>query len=271
MRLQLIITRQPTPRDINHSLFSLLQERLAEKGGLLLTEEAPDVAHVFGAWTDKTADTVANLHKRGIPIIYTSLEGLQAAVETAHKRANINTTKCRNRILKAVNILNVCGAKEQEIYSKMRRSISTRLVYNPFFTSLTTDKKVLAEMLRLYQDTIETAEQNVRKTIATTVEQAESGDKNINNICCQILYIKHVMLRGGITQEQLDSLSNAMTTLQYDEEVMLATARQLKIHTFAAALFFVLAKKAALTEGFMPFPMKDNKASDLIGNNILTT
>lgn len=269
MRLQLIATQQLLPHNINHSLFSLLQEELSKKGGVVITEQAPDLVHVFGTWNNDTANVVEKAFKRKIPVVYTSLQGLQAMALRGCGGDIISAKRMRNKILNKVSTVHVCGEKEQEQVVKCCKKATTHIIYNPFFTSKTTNENVVTEMLQLYEDTYKVHEQTITSGITSKVESVESADKNVNIVCCKILYVKYMMLRGGITQDLLNDLSSTMTSMQYDEDVMEKVCAQLKMKSFAASLFAVLARKASLTEGFMPFPATENKTADTIEKNIL--
>lgn len=269
MRLQLVATQQLSPLNINLSLFSLLQEELSKRDGMIITEQAPDLVHVFGIWDNNTANMVKKEFNRKVPVVYTSLQGLQAMASKGCGYDAISAKRLRNEILKKVSTVHVCGTKEQEQIAKSCKKTTTHIIYNPFFTSKTTNENVVNEMLRLYEDTYKAHEQDIKASITSKVESVESTDKNIITVCCKILYVKYMMLRGGITQALLDDLCSTMTTLQYDEDIMERVCSQLRIKSFAASLFAVLARKASLTEGFMPFPSVENKMTDTIEKNIL--
>jgi len=269
MRLQLIATQQSSPLNINLSLFSLLQEEVAKRGEIVLTDDAPDLVHVFGAWDNNTAAVVSYHCKRKTPMVLTALQGLQAMAVKGCGDNVINTKRLKKEILRKVQAVHVCGEKEAEAVGKCNPNVKRWQIYNPFFTSTTTEEKVVNAILKMYEETYTTYEQTVRSEIKSMVESAECADANVNIVCQKILYIKYIMLRGGITQAMLADLSSTMTTLQYDEDVMSAMATKLKIKPFASSLFAVLERKASLTEGFMPFPATENNTTNLIERNIL--
>lgn len=270
MRLQIIATRQPLSEDINYSLSTLLHEELAKKDVLTLTDVAPDVVHVFGDWDKKTVDAVCEIHRKAIPIIYTSLKGLQVVSIESEDGNAIIVKQNRRKILQTVDTVHVCGEKEKQTIEKYYRKASTKLIQNSAFTSLTDSETMINQMLSLYETTAKCHDEKIRTKISARVEKQNCGDKNINEILNQMLYIKYLMLRGGITQTLLDTLSMTMTRLQYDEDLMTTIVERMKLLDFSSSLLSVLEQKAGLTEGFMPFKAMNNKLTKRIENNILT-
>lgn len=270
MRLQIIATRKPAPADINYSLCQLLREKLAENKGVTLTDKAPDIAHVFGDWDNKTASLVKSFHNCRIPIIYTSLKGLQAVSAKENASSMISIKRNRSEIANRISVFHVCGEKERQAVERKHRKTATKLIYNPSITAMATPQDTISKTLALYEETVASHDQHIRQTIAERVKKTNVKETNICEICCQILYIQYLMLRGGITQELLDALSSTMMREQYDEDIMAETLKRLDMTGFTASLLPVLGKRAALTEGFMPIAAVNNKLTDSIENNILT-
>jgi len=270
MRIQVIITKSKTATLINLPMATLLQEYIQKQEGMELTSQNPDIIHVFGTWETATSKIMTKFFKRNIPIIFTSLDGLQAIVRKPSGIPNPIHTVNRKHIITNSTSIHVCGPLEKELTSRLCPEKNIITILNPTLTRMTTPQDMFNAMSEVYKDTISSHDRQIRESIDEHVKNVSGDDTVINSICSQILYIQYLLQRGGIHQYVLDSLSNDMTEHQYDEDTMSGIIDKLKIRHFTSSLLTVLNRKSTLTEGFMPINATDDKLASCITKNIVS-
>ena len=234
-----------------------------------MAEKCVDVTHVIGMWDHKTANIVAQLDGRGIPVVFTSVSGAESLLnKEGHTAKSLTLISAVRSIARHSAYITTGGDVERQIISRICPKAKTVIVRNPFITSSSDVNTMLDLLLQTYRQALEDKTNSqfeaIRKKIAMMVaedatESAEERDLIID-LCSRILYIKQQYRKGVIHLSYLDSLSDTLKATSFDEYLfqdIIAKKRSLKFVAHAMAL---MEETSALTEGFMPVRARKGKA-----------
>lgn len=270
MRIQLYASDKTRNDEINGLLISSLEQIYKENADLILTDENPDIVHVFGAWELDTAKFTTQLHKKTIPYVYSPLGGL---LPWKVKRASMEEKQlvlysAQKKMTMRASMVHVCGQLEKKAVEDSSWNKNIILIMNPVITNTVTYDMVAEEMLKTYGEIIASYDFKVHEDIQNIVNQLEEEDENIRLIYGKILAARHQINRGYIMQEDLDELSHIMTAADYDEDAMAELLLKHHLDQFAGRLEQVLLDHSTLTEGFTTLPPIQDKETEKIKNSI---
>ena len=249
MRIQLYASDKTRNDEISGQLISALERLYQGHSDVLLTDENPDIVHVFGAWEHETAKFASFLYRKTIPYVYSPLGGLlpwkvkrssmedhQLVLFTAQKKMTVQAS-----------MVHVCGKLEKQSLEESKWNKAIIFIKNPVITNDITEEQMAEEMLKTYGEIIASYHFKVHEEIQNKVNDLEEEDE---------------------MQESLDELSHIMTAAEYDEDAMEALLQKHRLDLFAARLEQVLLDNSTLTEGFTTLPPRQDKVTDLIKNSI---
>lgn len=266
MRLKIVAIRNTEGVPVNQAFTDLIAERCTagEAENTLLVDNAPDVVHIFGPWTWGSYRVVAHYRKFSVPVVFTSLDALQALADRQ------KPSRAMKKILGQASMVHVSGHHEQQILKDWCPQTSTTLILNPALTASTNHQKALSECLSLYNKVIADNEQTVKQAIATRVKGLGEKDESINAICQNILFAHHYYKRGFLPMPILKELSTLLTTRDYDEGALSKAIDRLQTRLFAARMMQVLHETTNLTEGFMPIESLSDKQTGRMTDMVMT-
>lgn len=231
---------------------------------IVITDQNPDIVHLFGDWDMQTFFKVKSIYNRSIPLVFTSIGGLQSLISCN----KMKTSYIIKQITKYISIIHVCGPIEKNLLSRINKNIKIHTISNPAISNIITIDEMVSQMIVLYRQTIMFHDNHICEQIKNKVNNICKSDAAISEICICILYIKYLHNRGFIPQSKLDELSQTLIKCQYDEEEMGKVLKNLSIYGYTSSLLSVLNKKSTLTEGFMPITDKEDKTAENILNCI---
>jgi len=269
MRIQLHVAKGLIPSEGNDNcpketvicqeLVGMLRSQLMKVDNISITDEHPDLIHLFGYDNHAIASYLRRARQLLIPCIITPMSTLQPWNSPHHElpfsHAGLNDTKS----LPTTLLLIASSQIEQENLQRQYPKLSVELIGNPIVTTSITSEDYAARIVSLYADLIAVHDQNIRQQIQQKVEALDEPDPNICEILRQTEYIGYQHHRGTIGEQQLIQLSATLTRLNYDESLMAERLEQLSRTSFFAQLETVMQEKDLLTEGFMPIPAQENK------------
>lgn len=269
MRVRLIIPPPDGHLHANSQLAKSLYLLLEENKICEVAEKCVDVTHVIGMWDHKTANIVAQLDGRGIPVVFTSVSGAESLLnKEGHTAKSLTLISAVRSIARHSAYITTGGDVERQIISRICPKAKTVIVRNPFITSSSDVNTMLDLLLQTYRQALEDKTNSqfeaIRKKIAMMVaedatESAEERDLIID-LCSRVLYIKQQYRKGVIHLSYLDSLYDTLKATSFDEYLfqdIIAKKRSLKFVAHAMAL---MEETSALTEGFMPVRARKGKA-----------
>lgn len=270
MRIQLYASDKTRNDEISGQLISVLERLYQGHSDVLLTDENPDIVHVFGAWEHETAKFASFLYRKTIPYVYSPLGGL---LPWKVKRSSMEDHQlvlfaAQKRMTVQASMVHVCGKLEKQSLEESKWNKAIIFIKNPVITNDITEEQMAEEMLKTYGEIIASYHFKVHEEIQNKVNNLEEEDENIRLIYGKILAIQHQYNRGNVMQESLDELSHIMTAAEYDEDAMEALLQKHRLDLFAARLEQVLLDNSTLTEGFTTLPPRQDKVTDLIKNSI---
>mgnify|MGYP006898302362 CR=1 FL=1 len=263
MRLQIVDTGKFNSRCYNGKIMSVLKDNIGRMEDIELTDLNPDIIHLFGNWDVNTLSMVKSLHRRHIPMVLTSVNGLQSLVSLTPLQVSL-----MKQITGNVVVTHVCGKYEELLLSNKIKGIRTHIIHNAVISNIITVDEMISKMARLYEDMIKSYDKQICDKIRKKVDDVSHADESISNICRQILYIKYLHNRGSIPQIKINELSQTMIDSRYDEDKMGGFLKSLGIYEYTSSLLSVLNQKSSLTEGFMPIAETDDKTAEGIINCI---
>lgn len=266
MRLKIVAIRNTEGVPVNQAFTDLIAERCkaGEAENTLLVDNAPDVVHVFGPWTWGSYRVVAHYRKFSVPVVFTSLDALQALADRQ------KPSRAMKKIMAQASVVHVSGHNEQQRLKEWCPQTPRTLILNPALTASTNHQKALSECLSLYNKVIADNEQTVKQAIASRVKGLGEKDESINAICQNILFAHHYYKRGFLPMPILKELSTLLTTRDYDEGALSKAIDRLQMRLFAARMMQVLHEATNLTEGFMPIESLSDKQTGRMTDMVMT-
>lgn len=256
MRIKFISLLKGTASPLNKELPDTIADNISSIGDVEVVDNAPDLVHVFGKWSGTTATTMKGYTHKGIPVVFTSANGLVDVLPP-------------HSLMLAPTVFHCCGPAEAELIKKLLPKASVKVIANEQFT-LTTDRTTMLRQFNdLYANVYNEHEAKVMSEINSKVRTLNISDHAINEICSQLLYLQYAFRRETIRQRLLDNLSDTLINSNYDEESMRQALDTLKISSFATSVMALLESKSHLTEGFMPIAASDDKTTKQMQKHII--
>jgi hypothetical protein len=186
MRVRLIIPPPDGHLHANSQLAKSLYLLLEENKICEVAEKCVDVTHVIGMWDHKTANIVAQLDGRGIPVVFTSVSGAESLLnKEGHTAKSLTLISAVRSIARHSAYITTGGDVERQIISRICPKAKTVIVRNPFITSSSDVNTMLDLLLQTYRQALEDKTNSqfeaIRKKIAMMVaedatESAEERD-----------------------------------------------------------------------------------------------
>ena len=262
MRIKYITPPKVRPGYIHAELCQMLRKELPTCEDVEIVNLSPDIVHVFGIWNSTNAKLVERYRRIGIPVIFTSVNGMLSLVgKESHDSCSIATKTALRRICKSGAVIHTCGKMENSIIKSIARTADTQIIGNALL-SATTDAKTMEEcLISLYKSTCEANDTNIKQKIAANIDKvtATDGDITITAICARIMYIRQRFIMHNIPQAYLDETSQQMTKSDYDEDKIKVVLKDLNMSQFASYVMTLLNDCSTLTEGFMPIKSTSGK------------
>ena len=251
MRVHLITAQKVKPEYINYGMYETLCRGLSDHGKATIVDTNPDIVHIFGLWNRHYANVAAKYAKRGIPVVFTSLDGLPQLMRMYRKP--MSTCRIR-RITRVAAVTQVCGATEEGIVRRIDSKAQCEIIRNPSYTTLTSAEELLTSIEHLYVKVVDEHDKKIRSGISNRVAALHGCDDAMKEICSQMLYLKYLLHRGSIPKGFITNLASTLTATDYDEDKMAATMKRLGTYKMSARAMQVMGDLGILTEGFMPMP-----------------
>jgi len=256
MRISFIAPTRNKREYINFEMYKTLKHTSEKAEGITVADDFPDVVHIFGTWNSSYTRLCKHFVKRGIPIVFTCIEGLPASTRLAKspRRQFFN-----HKISHLATGLHVCGETEKALIKGRGNSSKIYCINNACQTSLISSEEMTDKAVEMYKKVIDDNECLTRKHIVSFLKRKKVNDDTIKTICFKLLYIKHLLRRGNLPRQLLQDLADYLTSNNYDEDKMSTTLKKAGIITFASRMMYVLNNNSTLTEGFMPIAATDDK------------
>lgn len=262
IRLQLITLCRHSESFVNSTLKDVIADNIKQSDDIEVVDASPDVAHIFGLWTTKSAKVAHSLQSRGIAVVFTSINGMARLLNNYGEPTSDITLKNVVRRLAKHAIIHCSGNSEENVIGSIARKSSTTLIANALITSTTNTELMCQDFHDLYAEIYKRQEQEASKDIESEISQkVKTEDKAIRDICSRLLYLKYLYRKKSIRQEVLDDVSTLMTRSNYDEALMRNILDDLHLSSFASSCMCLLEKCSSLTEGFMPIKATEDKTA----------
>lgn len=260
MKIGHIVTQTPAAGRINSVMAQMLHDAIPLQTDCVLSNDTPDIVHVFGAYDAKTVRLVARYARQGTPVVFTAIGGLPSVAALSPTRRS----KAK-KIMRQATAMHVCGLTEQSIVNELAPDTVTCVVANPSLSHIITEGDATEAIKQLYERTVTRHNKRVETEIKERLTAANAADTAVARVCQSIIAVHRRMKRGYIDLNTLKDLVNLMTKTAYDEEIMADTLRRMHLLPFAQSLMAALEQEAQLTEGFMPIrPKYDKRARRIV-------
>lgn len=286
MRIKFIIPRNIRDGYVNKGMHDTLRHCLGGNGNFVVVDKNEDLVHMFGLWNNKYRRLANNLCKRGIPVVFTSIEGM---APLRNKRGDVTRNVFRRRVVREIVAscggVQVCGNAEMNTLKAIVPGVAPDVIANPDFTQATDNDKMVALFAALYEKAQVVFDARLRESISKRVKEAIRSTDNtaggpaasqlseahetMADICSRIVYLRHLSIKGTIPQGFLDETSDIMTKGNYDEAAMARLLKRVGMGRFAAYAMELLAQESSLTEGFMPVESRDGKTVERMRRMII--
>jgi len=267
MRIRLLTSHLSTEDLAQGSLADMLAKKIPMLTGNTVTEESPDIVHIFGCWDYQILKATKELYHRRIPYIYSPLEGLMPWNMKSWKSHPNFCAQQREAVKRAVSI-QVCGQMEKEVMEQLGWNNRIIVIPNPVTTSLMTEVESLRLFMDFYQDAVLHYDQTIHDDIQRQLNAFPELEESARELLKKILYAHYLYQRRQIPKSFLDELAHCMIQSDYNEDQMAEVLSKLHLLQFVARLETVLSWESDLTEGFMPIIQKNDRETDRIKNCI---
>lgn len=269
IRIKYIIPDKLSDTHINSSLSGILRQRFSSSDAILVVDKYPQLVHVFGIWNSKYTKMVKDLRRKGLPVVFTSIEGLVSLLNAkGDKISGFTRIEAIRRICSSCNIVHVCGKTEKALLESLSRCVNVKIILNSEFTSLTDEKSLIDNFQEIYSSAYEQNMASIKKRIAA-IANAATTDKTIVEISSCLMYIRSLYISGYIPHSVLNAAAMLMMTRDYDENEMVNVLKTLKIFKFSSFCMSFLESNTQLTEGFMPIPSAKGKINERMQEMII--
>ena len=259
MKLYLYMPPKVGKKDINQQYLAMIKAHLA-KYDIQLTDQHPDIIHVFGAWDAQANQMVDQSHRLLIPTVYSPL-GELAPWQFSKSKVSGQFTKISSQkqsTQHASSVL-VWGKMEKHEIEKRHWNDHIKVIPNAVITSLISPEDMVSQIMVLYQEVIEDHDikmhENINKKLAALKDYEDIEKK----VCHQFLYLRYQFHRRNISKQTLEQLNGILNTIEYDEDMLNDMLEELHEDKFASRMMQVLSEEYQLTEGFMPLDPIDDK------------
>lgn len=268
IRVKYIIPDKLSDTHINSGLPDILRQGFSSSGAILVVDKHPQVVHVFGVWNNKYAAFVKRQRRKGLPVVFTSIDGLAPLLNAKGGRINdIARTSAIKRICSSSNIVHVCGNIEKSLLESVSKDVQTKIILNSEFTSLTDAESLVNGFKETYMSVYEQNKAFIKDSIKA-VTSAATNDKTIVDICSCLMYIKKLYISGCIPQSVLYDTATMIITHDYDEAEMANVLKKLGMFKFSSFCMSFLEDHTPLTEGFMPIPAAKGNINERMQNMV---
>lgn len=266
MRVQLFMSEKTHDIGVNRELLAAITRQCQQRQDIILTDENPDIVHLFGSW-EKSVSILANqLYKKTIPYVYSPLGGL-LPWHTAHHAHKIGLS-AQKKIAARASTIHARSPLERNFLMEGKWNKEVVVIKNSAITNEIQEKEMVDDIIKLYNEIIASYLFKTREDIREKVLNLEEEDENIRYVFEKILLAHHEMHRGNMSQESLNGLAQAMTAVDYDEDKMAALLHQHKLDKFLGRLEQVMMEKSTLTEGFTTLPPIQDKITEQMKESI---
>lgn len=265
--------------------------KVLSEGDHVATLAEADVVHLFGTWDHRLATIARKAQRMGIPYVLTPMGGISPwnMKKPATRRPLHRLCYLRSLVRHAGAVITTTPMEKAYVL-KTKWNLRTVCIANSIFTHHISDTEMLAEHAEAHRDVLEKYEADKAAVIAKKVvralsdeltaerifleEKSEVAPKEPQNsadhytaeqaILRQIVQIHSRMPHRNIPHSYLDELHRLLNETDYDEDLLDATLKRMKLLPFARQLFEVMTQATGLTEGFMPAEAKKGHTEKLI-------
>lgn len=270
MRVKFIIAPTKHPDYINIGMYENLCREFQSHDKVDIVDLSPDIVHIFGIWNRKYASYAEHYRRIGVPVIFTSVNGMLSIIlKSGRITNNISTRIAIRKICRIGAVVHVCGKMEERIISGLTKNVTIKTIANASFTSLISLKDMCDSFYNLYTTEIDSNEIRIRERIQKKIHDANIDDTVIADICSRLLYIRQRFKMQNIPLFCLEETARVMTESDYDENVMRQALKIMKLQKFSAYTMTILKRRANLTEGFMPLACSNGRTVAKLENVII--
>lgn len=155
MRIKFISLVKSSATPLNKDLLSTISESISAFGDVEVVDTAPDLVHICGKWSSASATTIKHYTNKGVPVVFTSANGLTE---------QLTTLSC----MLAPTVFHCCGPAEARLIKKISPKASIVVIANEKFTSTTDTTTMLRLFNELYVKTYNEHEACVKRLYSKT-------------------------------------------------------------------------------------------------------
>ncbi len=231
--------------------YNVLADQLSREKTVVLAEENPDIVHVVGAWSTPAIAIVKKSIKRHIPFVHTPLGSL-----SPWNKPTISQQKLSSMAQTIV----ASGVMEQRLLSKQGNNL-LQLIFNPVTTKTTTPSEMAYAYMAIYERNIKANDTLLWENINDKIALLNEDDDKIIEICRYLLYAQYLYEKNNIPKPFLQTLTALFVNSDYNEDDFTEVLKLIRLYEFTRSLEYVMQEETALTEGFMPIPMNNDKGA----------
>lgn len=266
MRVQLFMSEKTCDIEVNRELLAAIKRQFQKHSDIILTDENPDIVHLFGAWEKEITNLAKRLFKQTIPYVYSPLGGLMAWQTKHHPWQG--ESSAQKRLTSQASIVHACSQMEKDHILQGKWHKEVVVIKNSIVTNDTKEEIMANDFIKLYNDIIASYHFKTHEDIQNKVSNLEEEDENIRFVYGKILHAYHDMHRGNMSQKALDDLAQTMTAVEYDEDKMATLLRHHNLDQFVGRLEQVMMDLSTLTEGFTTLPPIQDKDTEQMKESI---
>lgn len=257
MRVQLYMSEKTRDSEVNRELLAAITRQSYKHPDIILTDENPDIVHLFGAWEKEVSSLANQLYKKTIPYVYSPLGGMLPWNVKQHPHHS-----SQKKLTSRASTVHVCSALEKEQIMERQWNKEVIVIKNSVITNDIEESVMVDNLIKLYNEIIASYNFKTHEDIQSQVANLEEEDENIRFVFGKILFAHHYIHRGNLAQKDLDDLAQTMTAVDYDEDKMAELLHQHKLDQFVGRLEQVMMDMSTLTEGFTTLPPIKDKITD---------
>lgn len=172
MRIKFISLVKSSATPLNKDLLSTISESISAFGDVEVVDTAPDLVHICGKWSSASATTIKHYTNKGVPVVFTSANGLTE---------QLTTLSC----MLAPTVFHCCGPAEARLIKKISPKASIVVIANEKFTSTTDMTTMLRLFNELYVKTYNEHEAHVKEAIQQNSRAFQTKPSRISlRFCC---------------------------------------------------------------------------------------
>ncbi len=270
MNLQVLATQDFRQDYINVTLYESLCHEFKNHGIMTVVDKNPDIIHLFGQWNGESIKVINKFNARNIPVVFTSTNGLIDLNTFGYsftKRATTN--RYVKKISQRVATVHVCGTVEGHVVHELCKEADACCIRNCHYTNLISKHNMLQDFENLYVSIVKKHDESIKQLISNKIKDANISDRAIALITSKLLYLQVLHIKGSIPGACIDELSKTLTETDYNEQHLCNVLHKLKIYKFTSRAMQMLNDCSTLTEGFMPMPPTNDKATAALKQDII--